>query len=335
MDIVLNSNEYFTGLVNFILFMRLYATNTSKRQKSIIDVFASETLEYGDRKAFPFAELPKVEDYSLTSSLLTDKPIKYTEEFIGSPIKKKISLSRVEPYLKMAMMNSSGMVAFVGYILGLMESAKENYLYNEIMTDILSWTPTNSTGKEMIQTVDLIDTSDISSPTDLKAAKELNQQEIELKWQKAFDDFSIFTDIFLDINNGTGTTATNFQSAVKPEDLIFIGNAKFLNERVVNLMATMFNSKYIADEFRHPYCLKVPQRTFDGNNKSNVIGFVCHKYWYQWFYHFTFMGNFFDPDTVRIKNVLHFWYSKGRLKNLPATQLSANYVKPVTPPSGG
>lgn len=329
MDITLNANDYFTGLVNFILFMRLYATNTSRKQKSIVDVFATDTLEFGDRKAFPFAELPKVEDYSLTSTLLSDKPIKYSEEFIGNPIKKKISLSRVEPYLKMAMMSSGGMKTFVSYILGLMESAKENYLYNEIMVDLLTWTPTNSAGKEMDKSVNLIETSGISDAVQLDAAETINQKRIELSWQKTFDDFGIFTDVFIDIDNGSGDNATNFMTSMRPEDLIFIGNAKYLNERVVNLMATMLKSDVIDKDFRRPYVLKIPQRTFDANNKSNVIGFVAHKHWYQWFYHFNFMGSFFDPDTVRIKNILHFWYSKGRLKNLPASRLTANYVAPT------
>lgn len=316
----LNNNEYFTGLVNFILFMRTYATNTSKRPKRLTDVFCTETLEYGDQKAFAFAELPKVGDYSTTSSLLTDAGIKYHEEFIGSPIKKKISLSRIEPFLKMATMSASGFKTFVSYILGLMESAKEDYLYTEIMKDLITWTPSVSSGKEMNKTVALFDTSALTTIEDINNAELQNQKQIELAWQKAFDDFSIFTDVFLDIDNTTASE--NFKSAVDKKDLIFIGNAKYLNERVVNLMATLLKSDKISEDFQYPTVIKIPQRTFDGNSASKVIGFVAHKKWYQWFYHFTFMGSFFDVDTVRIKNVLHFWYSKGRLKNLPAMKLS-------------
>ena len=328
MEIVLNQNEYYTGLVNFILFMRLYATNTSRRQKTITDVFCTETLEYGDKKAFPFAELPKVEDYSLTSSLLTDKPIRYSQEFIGNPIKKKISLSRIEPFARMAMLNSAGMATFFAYILGLMESAKEDYLYNEILKDLLTWTPTNTTNKEMIQTINLINDAAQTAPTEINAAKLLNQKAIALQWQKILDDFSIFTDVFLDINNATDNT--NFKSAVRPEDLIFIGNAKYLNEEVVNIMAELLKSELISKDFRKPQTIKIPQRTMDANNQNNCIGFVVHKYWYQWFYHFVFMGGFFDPDTVRDKRVLHFWYSKGRLSNLPAVKLNANYPAHTT-----
>lgn len=320
--ITLNKNTYFSGLVNFILFVRLYATNTSKKQASIVNVFASETLEYGDRKAYPFAEMPKVEDFSLTSSLLTNKPIKYSEEFIGNPIKKKISLSRCEPFLKMACINSSGMSTFVAYILGLMESAKEDYLYDEILKDLLNWTPTvSAAGKKMKQEVELLDVSSLSNPSEIISAEEINQKRIELLWQKTLDEFSIFTDVFIDVDNSAD--GTNFKTAVNKEDLVFIGNAKYLNERVVNLMATMLKSDVIDKNFQMPVCVKIPEVTMDKYEQSKCIGFIVHKHWYQWFYHFNFMGSFFDPDTMLIKNVLHFWYSKGRLKGLPAMKLDA------------
>lgn len=329
--ITLNSNEYFSGLENFIVFMRMYATNTSKREQRLVDVFCTDTLSFGDQKVFPFAELPKVGDYSTTSSLLSDASIKYNEEFIGDPIKKKIPLTTIEAYLKMAMINATGMGNFMGYVYGLMDSAKYDYLFWEIMKDLISWTPTNSAGKKMVQTIELYDTSKATTAVEENAQELLNQKKIEQLWQKSFDDFSLFTDLFIDINNKTGTTdETNFKTALNLEDLIFIGNAKYLNERVVNLMATMLRSGEIDKNFRHPDTLKVPQLVFDNNNASNCIGFVAHKYWYQWFYHFTFMGSFFDPDTVRLKRILHFWYSKGRLKNLPAMRLNSTF-KAVEP----
>lgn len=322
-NITLNANGYFTGLVNFILFVRLYATNTSKREKSLVDMLATETLEYGDKKAFMFAEMPSVRDYSTTSSLLSDAGIKYNEEFIGDPIKKKISLSRIEPFLKMAMVNSSGMTMFVSYILGLMESAKEDYLYNQIMSDLLAWTPTVSSGKEMDKTVSLITTNDATSAVELNARELQNQKRIEKTLQKSVDDFSLFTDLFIDVDNVTN--GTNFKTALNLEDLIFIGNAKFLNDKVIDLMATMLRSEEIAKNYRMPGTIKIPERTFVENGKGDVVGIICHKHWYQWFYHFQFMGAFFDIDTVRTKNVLHFWYSKGRMKNLPASRITASY----------
>lgn len=324
MAVTLNANEYFTGLVNYILFLRLYATNTSKRQQSIVDQLATETLTWGDRKAFMFAEMPKVGDYSQTSSLLTDASIKYDTEFIGSPIKKKISLTRIEPFLKMAMMSSSGMAAFSAYILGLMDSAKYDYLYSEIMKDLISWTPSVTSSKEMKQEVSLMkeDAANVTA-LELNAIQKQNQARIEKQIQKCLDDLSIFTDVFIDVDNKT--SSTNFKTAVNINDLIYIGNAKFLNDEIVDFLARILKPEMINSNFKMPRVLKVPQRTFDANSKPLTIGFLVHKHWYQWFYHFNYMGSFLDIDTMRIKNVLHFWYSKGRLKHLPAIMLTAKY----------
>ena len=324
--VTLNDNEYYTGLVNFILFMRLYATNTSKRQKNIVDELCTETLTYGDRKVYPFAELPSVGDYSLTSSLLTDAPIKYTEEFIGGdPIKKKISLSTIEPFANMAMMNSGGVKSFFAYIVGLMDSAKYDYLYNEIMTDLLKWTPTNSTGKSMVQTFNLIDTSDMTSATEIEAAGRINMERMEAQLQKTYDDLSIFSDIFIDVDN-KGGTPTNFKTAVEKKDLILIANAKFVNDKVIDWLSQLLKSDLIDKNFTHPMSIKIPQKTFDDNSVSNMAFIVCHRNWYQWFYRFFFTGSFYDVDTVRLKRVMHFWYNKGRLKNLPAVKFTANYT---------
>ena len=323
--VTLNQNEYFTGLVNFILFMRLYATNTSNRQKSIVDELCTETLTYGDKKAYPFAELPKVVDYSLTSSLLTDSPIKYTEEFIGdTPIKKKISLSTIRPYMEMAMMSASGVTAFFAYLEGLMQSAKYDYLYNQIMTDLLSWTPTTTTGKEMSKTISMIDTSAMTSAEEIKASKELNMEETEASLQKVYDDLSIFTDVFIDVDNTANSS--NFKTAVEKKDLLLIGNAKFMNDKIIYWLSQLLKPELIDKNFSHPVALKVPQRTFDDNSKSDIMFIVCHRHWYQWFYRFTFMGSFYDIDTVRLKQVLHFWYNRGRLKNLPAVKFTASYT---------
>lgn len=328
--VTLNANEYFTGLVNFILFMRLYATNTSKRQKNIVDELCTETLTFGDRKVYPFAELPAVEDYSLTSSLLTDKPIKYTEEFIGGdPIQKKISLSTIRPYMEMAMMSASGVESFFAYIIGLMDSAKYDYLYEQIMADLLSWTPTVSAGKEMVQTINMIDTAGVTSAEEILASDQINMHRTEKSLQKVYDDFSIFTDVFIDVDNtaATGSATSNFKTAVEKKDLLLIANAKFLNDRIIDWLSQLLKPDLISKNFSHPMLLKIPQRTFDDNEQENLMFIVCHRNWYQWFYRFNFMGAFYDIDTVRLKNVLHFWYNRGRLKNLPAVKFSATYTK--------
>ena len=73
--IVLTDNEFFTGLTNLALFMRLYATNTSDAPETFVDSFMTETLGSGNTKIFPWSDLPAVGDYSGTSTLLTVKKV--------------------------------------------------------------------------------------------------------------------------------------------------------------------------------------------------------------------------------------------------------------------
>lgn len=327
--ITLNSNEFYSGLANMITVIRTYATNTSNKEDTVIDALSTEVLEFGDTKAFWFAEHPKVEPYTLQSSLLTPKPIKYNEEFISNIEKKKIPLTTIEPFLKQAMLSQDGVAFFMAYLNGLMSSAKTDYMYNLVTEDLFSWTPSVKTAtKEMRQTANLIDVDSVTSPTEKRAAQELNQAELLRRWQKTFDDFSIFTDVFIDVDNSVGNT--NFKTALKLDDLIFIGNAKYLNDEIIDLMAVLLKSELISKEFRRPPVLKIPERTCKLNNSENCVGFVAHKKWYQWYYNFMFTGSFFDIDNLNLKRVMHFWYSRGILKNLPVMRLDASYVSQPT-----
>lgn len=327
--ITLNANEFYSGLANMITVLRTYATNTSNKQRDIVSTFATETLYFGDTKAFWFASMPQVEDYANSpSSLLTPKPTKFNEEFISGIIKKKIPLTTVEPFLKQAMINESDVQFFTAYLNGLMSSAKDKFLYDEIMKDIFTWTPkiTTVADKEMKKTISLIDPSKATSVQEMLAIETHNQNVITKGWQNIFDDFQIFSDIFIDIDNKKGTAnETHFETALKLDDLIFIGNAAFLNEQVVDQMATLLNSSVINKEFNTPPVLKIPVRTCSKYNSTKCVGFVAHKKWYQWYYNFNFTGSFLDIDTLNLKRVMHFWYTKGVLRNLPVLRLDAEY----------
>lgn len=317
MGVVLNENEYMTGLVNMITSLRFYPTNTSDKVRQLVDIFATDALEYGDQKGFLFAEHPTVEEYSATSTLLQDHGITYGEEFINNVDKKRIPLSRIEPFAKQAMIDGAGLAAFTFYVVGLMDSAKYGYLGDKIYSTLLSWVPTVSNGKEMQKNVPF--RAETGTNSEIQAARQLNQQDLEAACLKAFDDFQIFTDVFIDIDNTTNNT--NFQTAMSLDDLVYIGNAKYLNDKLIQLMVTNLRSDLLNTERKQPQIMSVPQRIFDKNNASEVIGFVASKKWYQWYYNFLFMGTFFDPSTCRVQNFLHFWTSDGILKHMPVMKI--------------
>ena len=52
MAITLTDNEFFTGLSNLALVVKLYATNTSDTPQKFVDSFTTDVLEYGNQKLF-------------------------------------------------------------------------------------------------------------------------------------------------------------------------------------------------------------------------------------------------------------------------------------------
>lgn len=305
MAIVLTDNEYFTGLSNLALFMRLYATNTSSAPDEFVNSFMTETLGSGNTKIFPWTDLPTVTDYSPTSSLLTVTKVNAGEEYIQITEKKVIKSSYNRYILDMAFTSESGMNEFIGYMLGQMESAKIDHLYDVIVQELYG----KDFGERHID-VSQYDTSSATSFSEINAGEVINQKNIANALQLAVNNIAVYNTKY----NGLGN-----KEALDVRDMKFIFVDPYKTESVTNLMATLLNSKYISESFSKPELYSIPTSKIPAS--GNVIGFLMHKYAFQMFYKFTFMGSFFDVSNLTINNFLHFWYGKGWLENLPSLKL--------------
>lgn len=312
MAITLTDNEFFTGLTNLALNMRLYATNTSRFADNFVDSFATDTLASGNQKLFVFSELPSVGDYSETSSLLTVTKVDTNEENIVVTEKKVVKSSFNKYILDMAFTSESGMNEFMGYLLGQMESAKTSYIYNQIITDLFAKTFDNTENRKQLNEVTLIDETKISDITQLNNAQIINQKRIYLAIQDVLQNIQTYTNVY---------NKKKYMQALDVDDMRFVYCNPYANEQVVNLFASLLKSEVIKDEFKTPITQIIPSiKIPDG--KANVIGILMHKYAYQFFYKFTYMGSFFDVSNLCINNFLHFWFGKGWLDNLPAVEFT-------------
>lgn len=303
MAIVLNDNEFFSGLTNLALFMRLYATNTSSEPERFVDSFMTETLGAGDTKIFPWSDLPDVDDYSASSSLLTPTKVTAGEEYIQITEKKVIKSSYNRYILDMAFTSESGMNSFVGYLLGQMESAKVDYLYNVIIGDLFTKV---YSGTQLVQ----VPQFDLTSATDFvnyDRIQTINQKNISKAVELAVRNAQVYTTAYNSLGN---------KEALNVSDMKFIFNEPYHTDNLINLFATLLKSNVIDASFSKPTMYTIPPIKIPEGN-SAVIGWVMHKYAYQMFYKFTFMGSFFDVSNLTINNFLHFWYGKGWLENLP------------------
>lgn len=313
MNVVLNDNEFFGGLANLALILKLYATNTSDRPNNFVDSFATDTLAYGDSKLFPFTDLPAVDDYSATSSVLNVTTVDNTQEQISISQQKVIKSSYNTYILDMAMTGADGANQFVGYLLGQMDSARQAFMQPLIISDLYSGTVgTDYGGTGSTITINTANLATITGNTDLYSQRITNQKMIALGIQDTIQNMSIYSSVF---------NTHGFDTALSPDDLKLVIAEPYRNQAVIDLYASLLNSSQI--DFNKPEMQAIPSMLVP-SAQSSVIGWLMHKQAYQWFYKFMVMTNFFDASNLTINNFLHFWFGKGFVKGLPMAKLLNN-----------
>lgn len=310
MAITLTDNEFLTGLSNLALNMRLYATNNASAVSAFVDSFMTEPIANGNTKIFPWQDIPDVSDYAETSSVLTVTKPKAGEEYIQITQRKVIASSYSAQILRMAFTDERGCNVFIGYQLGLMESARVNHMYNDLLDVLFGKTFTGISQNHEIETYDL---SGITSFMELRAGSTYNQETIALAIENDLQNMQIFSPNY----NGLGNT-----EALDVGDLKLIFCEPYHNKSVIELYGTLLNSQIVKNSFKQPSMYTIPTLKIP-TGQDKVIGWLMHKSALQAFYKFTFMGNFFDVSNLVVNNFLHFWYGRGWLENLPAVKLTA------------
>ena len=313
MAITLTDNEFFSGLTNLALFMRIYATNTSKKADDFVESFMTDILERGNQKLYPYADLPSVGNYSETSSLLTVTKPTVGEEAIAITEKKVIKSSYSAAILDAAFTSEYGMNDFIGYLLGQMESAKTAYLYDVITNDIFTKNFGSGSGAQakQLHEVDQISLTGLTSLADINGAKSYNAKELAVAMQDDIQNIQVYNDKY----NFKG-----LKEAVDYKDLRVVLVAKYRYAEVMEVMASLLNSDVIDKDFEKPEVLIVPSIKVP-ENKEMEIAWIMHKAFYQMFYKFVVNTSFFDASNLCVNNFLHFWYGKGFVEALPCVKL--------------
>lgn len=318
MAITLTDNEFFSGLTNLALFMRIYATNTSKKADDFVESFMTDVLERGNQKLYPYADLPSVGDYSAASSLLTVTKPTVGEERIVVDQKKVIKSSYSAYILDAAFTSEYGMNDFIGYLLGQMESAKTAYLYDVIINDIFNKSFGAGSGAQakQLHDVDQISLTGLTSLADINGAKSYNAKELAQAMQEDIQNIQVYN---------TGYNFKGLKEAVDWKDLRIVLRAKYRNAEVMEVMASLLNSDVLDRDYDKPELLIVPEiKVPDG--KTLEIGWIMHKAFYQMFYKFVVNTSFFDASNLCVNNFLHFWYGKGFVEALPCVLLAKNEI---------
>lgn len=318
MAITLTDNEFFSGLTNLALFMRIYATNTSKKADDFVESFMTDVLERGNQKLYPYADLPSVGDYSATSSLLTVTKPTVGEERIVVDQKKVIKSSYSAYILDAAFTSEYGMNDFIGYLLGQMESAKTAYLYDVIINDIFTKSFGAGSGAQanQLHQVDQIALTGLTTLADINGAKSYNAKELAQAMQEDIQNIQVYN---------TGYNFKGLKEAVDWKELRVVLRAKYRNAEVMEVMASLLNSDVLDRDYEKPEVLIVPEIKVP-ENRDLEIGWIMHKAFYQMFYKFVVNTSFFDASNLCVNNFLHFWYGKGFVEALPCVKIVKNEI---------
>lgn len=308
--IVLTANEAFTNLTNLALVMHLYATNTSNKPRDFVDIFMTETIANGNTKIFPASDLPEVFNYSETSSITQVNKPTVSESYLQISERKVVKTSIPQYILEMAFTTDAGMNQFTGYIIGQMEDARINDLYNVAINDLF----TKSVTGQQLQTVNLLTATASSSPTEINAIDTINEKRITNAIQTVVDNMQVYTKDY---------NALGYTENVKIDDMVFLYCQPYYNNNIMNLIATLLNSSQITDSYKRPRVMTIPQNKIPSGSE-NVIGILMHKKAYQMFYKFVTTLNFYDVSNLYINWFMHYWYGKGFVAHLPIVKFVAN-----------
>lgn len=321
MGIVLNNNQYYTGLTNLAIYITMYKTNSNDATKRTIDSFTTESLSYGDSKIFRSLPFPQVSDYSKTSSLLSDNTpsfvpkgtetsVNVVEEQISVNNKKLIKSTYSLKNLELAVTSSDGASEFIAIVMSNIESAKNDFLYDLIINKLYNANYGKSVDIEILD-----ETKFKTTPTELDACNTINNKRIALAIQNEIDGLTHFS---------TDYNKYGLKQAVNLSDLRLVIFQPYKNKAVTDLFAELLNSKYISENFPRPELITIPLEKAKKcvNYNANTVGTLMHKSTIQLFFKLVFMGDFFDPSTLRVNNFLHFWFALGQVEQLPSCKFS-------------
>lgn len=311
-DFKLNANLFLKNLVNLALVVKIYLTNQNKKTLELIEQFTTDSLGHGDTKLFITTDLPKVTEYEAKSTLLQDELPVASEEALRVNDRNKIHVTYNRLILDEVFTSDSGVTNYISYLLSQVESSRYDNLYDKLVNTIFT---EDFQGTQLIP-VNIDSLNGVTSAVEKLAIKQNNSEIIATVLQTYSQNMQVFSRNY---------NKLQYKQAVDKNDLVLIMNAKFANQQILNLSATLLNSKVINNEFEIPNLLVVPEIKIPQGNE-NVIGFMIHKRHLQLFYKLMVNYEFFDISNLHSQYFSHFHVGIGIVEGLPAIKLVANEI---------
>lgn len=311
MAITLNVNRFLGTLTNLIAYSQVADTAERGNMSKLVDSCRDINVDNGDGKVILSANLPAVSDLSGQSSLLTSKPPEVDEQYVSVTNFKVIQMTINRYLVRGAFVDETQMATFVAYLLSIMRTAKEAFIYKQLVNLIASYVPTQSS---QTVTIDIIDTSTLADPAQLNQANIYNANKIQKEFIRILNEMGAPTDKF---NDNQFTEVIDLKSL----NLFVKGNTN--NDIIVDSLAFLLNSNKITEEQKWNDTIVIPNGQFE-EDEPNTIAWLAHKKKFQHGSFYEVATSFFDASTLNQSDWLHFAYYLGIIDAYPAVKFVIN-----------
>lgn len=292
--VTLNVNKFLGALTNLIAYSQVADTMERGQVGKFVSSFQDINVDNGDGKVVLSADMLTVNDLNAQSSLLTSTPPTVNEQYVSVENYKVIPMTINRYLMRNAFVNEEQLANFTGYLMAIMQATKTAYLSEEIIKEIEAYTPTQAT---QTVTVDTIDTSTLTDPMQLEAAKRYNANALQKAFIKTLQALSFPTAKYNDVGYKEVIDFSSLKLVIKAEQDVDI---------VVDSLAYLLNSDKITEAQRWGETYVVPEEQFTGS--TDFVAWLMHNKKIQYGYFYEVATSFFDGSTLNQNDWLHFAY---------------------------
>lgn len=317
--ITLQANKFLGALTNLVAYSQIADTLQRGAVGRLISSSQDINVPDGNGKVIRNVDILDVEDLTENSTLLTAKKPTVGEQYMPISGYKRIPLTINRYLMRAAFVEETQLADFIAYISSVMETTLNAYLYGEILKQYINYTPAQVT---QTLSVDLIDTSTMTSPTEIEMANVTNAKRICKALLKVLREMEAPSDAY----NDAELTEIIDRAALK-----LIINSEFDVDLIVDTFASLFNSNKITEDERWSETISIPKAQLVKNgmtdaNAKALIGWLVDRKKIQFGYFYRLETSFFDGSTLNENRWLHFSYYMGIVQALPGVKVVATYT---------
>ena len=310
--ITLNANLFLGALTNLIAYSQIANTTEVGIVGDFVNSFQDINVENGDGKVVLSSDLLTVNNYSGTSSVLTNTLPTVDEQYISVENYKVIPLTINNYLMRGAFVEETQLASFVAYLMSTMRATMTAYLSDALIAELEAYTPVQAS---QTQTINIFDTTGLTDPSELKDAQTYNANAIQEKLITLIHSMGFPTDKFNDLQ---------FREIIDFSSMKFIVRNSTNGSMLVHSLATLLNSNKITDAEKWSETFVVPDEQFSGTFDPDIVGWLMHKKKIQFGFFYEVATSFFDASTLDTRNWLHFAYYLDTVNALPAVVIKTD-----------